>query len=130
MLFDAQPATKTASVLTEATAMTNSTPTLRSVRNMPLPKGITAITARAGRKISTGPTQNSALSALRLVIASFRKSLIVSAMGCSSPCGPTLFGPILDCIRPMTRRSIQMKASWLRITQSRIATTPMSPDTT
>src|SRR4030042_1362132 len=81
LLFDAQPATKTATVLTEATAMTNSTPTLRSVRYMPLPKGITAITARAGIKINTGPAQNNVLSTLRPVIASFRKSLIVSAIG-------------------------------------------------
>src|SRR3990172_11448932 len=92
LLLEAQPATTTAIVLTDDTAITNSPPTLRSARDIPLPKGITANTVRAGRKMRIGAAQNSGLSAWRLVIASLRKSLIVSAMGCRSARGPTLLG--------------------------------------
>jgi hypothetical protein len=38
-------------------------------------------------------------------MSSFIISLSASAIGCSSPCGPTRYGPIRDCIRAANLRS-------------------------
>ena len=130
LLLEDQPAMNTAIVFTEPMAMTNSTPTLRSARTIPSPKGRTAKTTRAGMNMTMGAVQKRSLSACRLVMASLDRSLRASATGCRSPQGPTRLGPRRAWMRPMRRRSIQMKASWLRSIQIRIATTPMRPETT
>ena len=130
LLFEDQPAMKTAMVLMEPIAIRNRTPTFRSAKAIRSPKGMTAKTTIVGMKMATGPAQKMNLSALRGVIGSLRRSLSASATGCSSPLGPTRFGPMRFCIKATTRRSIQMNASTLRITQSRIATIAMTLVTT
>lgn len=43
-------------------------------------------------------------------------SFTPSATGCSSPCGPTVFGPFRSCIYPRILRSIKVKkATAIRI---------------
>src|SRR2546426_12541775 len=121
---------KIAIVFSEPTAMRNSTPTFRSARTMRSPNGITAKTTIVGTNTTIGASQNSTRSALRVVIGSLNRSFSASATGCSSPLRPTRLGPILFCISPTTRRSIQMNASTLSTVQSRIATTPINPETT
>src|SRR3990172_9244463 len=130
LLLEDQPAMNTAMVLVEPMAMMNSTPTLRSASTIPWPKGNTANTTIVGMKMMTGPSQNSSLSALRVVMGSFSSSLKASAIGCRMPVGPTRLGPIRFCISPTTRRSIQMKASTLSTVHNRMASTPISDDTT
>ncbi|HNX20078.1 MAG TPA: hypothetical protein PKG80_07370 [Acidobacteriota bacterium] len=45
------------------------------------------------------------MSALRGMMSSFSSSLRTSAIGCSSPRGPTRFGPGRHCIQAWTFRS-------------------------
>src|SRR5438105_1005622 len=130
LLFDDQPAMKTAIVFSEPTAIRNSTPTFKSASTIRSPKGITANTTMVGTNTTMGASQNSMRSALRVVIGSLNSSFRASATGCSSPLGPTRLGPIRFCIRPTTRRSIQINASTLRMVQRRIASTPINPEMT
>src|SRR3990172_6282181 len=130
LLFEDQPAMKTAGVLMPPTAIRKSTPTFRSASVIFSPKGITANTTSVGMKMITGAAQKRSLSALRVVIASLSTSLRASATGCSRPAGPTRFGATPFCISATTRRSIQMKASTLPTVQSRMATTPIEDETT
>ncbi len=62
------------------------------------PKGITAHTRNDGMKISAGASMNTNFSALAGVRSSLAKSLRTSAMGWSTPRGPTRLGPIRTCM--------------------------------
>ena len=68
-------------------------------------RGTTAQAARAGTRSNTGANKNKNLSDLAGMIISFSNNFKVSAMVWSNPNGPTLFGPILECIYPITLRS-------------------------
>ena len=60
-----------------------------------------------------GARMKTALSAAVGMMSSFSASLIPSAKPCSSPNGPTRFGPTRCCIRATTRRSAQIMTSVL-----------------
>src|SRR5713226_40088 len=66
------------------------------------PKGITAHAASAGIKVSIGAKMNRNLLAPVGTIVSLNMSLMASAIGCSSPIGPTRLGPRRICIQPMS----------------------------
>ena len=61
-------------------------------------KGMTAQAASAGIKSSNGESKKKNRSALSGIITSFSSNLIVSAIDCNVPFGPTRFGPILACM--------------------------------
>ena len=61
---------------------------------------------------------------------SFCINLIASASGCSSPNGPTRFGPSRDCMRPMTRRSTQTLTIATPPMKPTMPAAPSSPETT
>ena len=42
-------------------------------------------------------------------MGSLTSSLIPSAMGCSRPCGPIVFGPFRSCVEPMVFRSRRVR---------------------
>jgi hypothetical protein len=63
--------------------------------------GITDQTNKEGISISIGAVRKMPLLALVGMIISFDTSLSTSAIGCKRPEGPTLIGPILDCINPI-----------------------------
>ena len=65
-------------------------------------KGITAQAANAGAIVSIGAKRNKKLFDFVGLIISLNINLKASAMGCKSPKYPTLFGPILPCIKPIT----------------------------
>ncbi len=67
--------------------------------------GMTAQVASAGISVSSGAMTNRRRLACDGMMTSLNNSLKTSANGCSSPRGPTRFGPTRDCIRPMTLRS-------------------------
>ncbi len=71
----------------------------------PTPKGITGRTRNAETTISTGAIRWTQLSAECGTMSSFVTSLIASAIGWSSPNGPTRFGPIRSWNRPAIFRS-------------------------
>src|SRR5437867_3134444 len=130
LLCDNQPAINIAIVFSEPTAMRNSTPTFRSASTLRSPNGITAKTTIVGTNTTIGASQNSIRSASRVVIGSLNRSFSASATGCSSPAGPTRFGPIRFCISPTTRRSIQMNARTLSTVQSSTPTIPITLEVT
>ena len=68
-------------------------------------RGTTAHAARAGIKSNMGANKNKNLSDLAGMIISLSNNFKVSAMVWSKPNGPTLFGPILECMYPITLRS-------------------------
>ena len=105
LLFDPQPAMKAASTGSPDTAMKKMSPAGRSANTMRGPKGMTAKSSTAGATKKTGAAHMMARSARAGVSASFCSSLTASASGCSSPNGPTRFGPLRACMRPMMRRS-------------------------
>ena len=79
-----------------------------SPRGIEGPMGITAKMIRAGTSDITGARVCTQGLAWEGVMSSLRASLIPSAIGCSSPKGPTRLGPRRTCIRPITRRSVQV----------------------
>ena len=101
----------------ELIASTNSTPTGRSVSCsgtlLPLmltvgPNGMTLKARNAGMAEITGARMYTGRSASAGMMSSFSASLMPSARPCSTPPGPTRFGPTRCCIRATTRRSAQM----------------------
>lgn len=71
--------------------------------------GIIAQPSIAKTNVMTGAIKNKNLFDLYGIIGSFVRSFNASAMGCSKPNGPTVFGPGLSCIAPMTLRSANVK---------------------
>ncbi len=76
---------------------------------MPSANGMTAHAASAGASASIGAMKNSARLAPAGTMISLKISLKTSANGCSSPSGPTRFGPIRTCIQPMILRSASVR---------------------
>ena len=72
---------------------------------MPGSNGTTAQAASAGMMVMTGATKNSSLFAAVGRMISLKISLTASAIGVSSPSGPTRFGPGRICVQPMALRS-------------------------
>ncbi len=86
-------------------AITYSSPALTSASTTPGANGITAHAASAGMMTMTGARKNSTLSACAGVMTSLVISFSASAIGCSSPSGPTRLGPTRMCIQPISLRS-------------------------
>src|SRR6267142_4653474 len=103
--FDAQPATITPYTPIELNARMYSSPALMSASTTSGAKGITAHAASAGVSISTGASRNRPLFALVGTMISFISSFTPSAIGCSSPAGPTRLGPMRIWIQPISLRS-------------------------
>ena len=72
------------------------------------PKGITAAAIMAGTTLSAGASRKRARSTWLGIRSSLKNSLIPSAMGCSSPQGPTRVGPKRTWMRAITFRSTQV----------------------
>ena len=68
-------------------------------------KGITDQTNNEVTSISIGAVRNIHLLACEGIIISLETNFKTSAIGCKRPDGPTLVGPILDCIKPIIFRS-------------------------
>src|ERR1043166_913482 len=69
------------------------------------PNGITAYTISAGTIEMIGAAVKTHRSAFVGVMSSFNINLIASAIGCSTPYGPTRIGPSRDCAHAITLRS-------------------------
>ena len=69
------------------------------------PKGTTAQAASAGMMVITGPRKNRPLLAALGRMISLKISFTASAMGVSSPYGPTRLGPGRTCVKAMPLRS-------------------------
>ena len=69
------------------------------------PNGITAQAASAGMIVMTGPRKNRPLFAAVGTMISLKINLTASAIGCSSPSGPTRFGPGRIWLQPIALRS-------------------------
>src|SRR2546423_3857639 len=92
--FDDQPARIKASTPTLETASTNRTPMLTSVITAQSgPNGTTAMTTNAATTAMYGATKNIQRSAFSGVKSSFTSNFNPSAIGWSSPHGPTRIGP-------------------------------------
>src|ERR1017187_3079133 len=91
------PITPTADI-----ADTYSTPMLIFQIVKPLPKAIGAMAAKHIATTNIGAKLKSNLSAPSGVSPSFNKSFTVSAIACTVPQGPTLFGPNLICMNADT----------------------------
>ena len=63
--------------------------------------GITDQTISDGTNINIGAVRKIPLLAFVGIMISLDTNLSTSAIGCSKPDGPTLIGPILDCIKPI-----------------------------
>ncbi len=74
-----------------------------------MPNGITAQATSARMKVIIGAITNTARFAPDGMIVSFRNSFSPSAIGCSSPNGPTTFGPLRRCIAAITLRSASVR---------------------
>ena len=72
------------------------------------PYGITAQVSSAGMNEITGARMNSGVFASPGYVSSFMMFFTPSATDCSSPCGPTRFGPRRSWMNAQTRRSSQM----------------------
>ena len=73
------------------------------------PKGITAHAASAGISVSIGARMKRNLFAPDGMMSSLNMSFTASAIGCSSPTGPTRFGPMRTCMYPITLRSASVR---------------------
>ncbi len=61
--------------------------------------------ASAGATERIGARRKSPFDASAGITCSFMRSLMASAIGCSTPFQPTRFGPLRTWIQPMTQRS-------------------------
>ena len=86
-------------------AIRNSSPALMLASATSGPKGITTQAASAGMMVITGPRKNSGLLAAVGRMISLKISFTASAIGVSSPKGPTRLGPGRSCVKPMPLRS-------------------------
>ena len=76
------------------------------VRGTAVPEnGTTAKASRAGPSASAGARVKTNRSARRGITSSLMRSFRTSAIGWSSPCGPTRLGPSRTCMNAMTFRS-------------------------
>ncbi len=78
--------------------LTSATPSLTGVSSSPkkvvaAPHGTVAKAAKAAVTLRMGASVKSHLSAPFGLSSSFIRSLMMSASGCSTPCGPTRYGP-------------------------------------
>ena len=80
-----------------------------SASTMPSANGITAHAASAGAIARIGARKNRSGSRPVGTMISLNSSLSTSANGCSSPSGPTRFGPMRTCIQPITLRSASVR---------------------
>lgn len=74
--------------------------------------GITAQASMDRLKVRTGAKRNKNIFAFAGIIGSLCKSFMASAIGCKSPNGPTVLGPIRICIAAITRRSAAQMISY------------------
>ena len=95
---------------------------------MSRPHGNTASIAMPGMNTIGGSGEDQRRRASFGCSTSFWISLIASATGCSSPNGPTRFGPRRTCMRPTTRRSTQMLMIATAPTNERMPSAPSSAD--
>jgi len=86
-------------------AIRNSSPALTLASATSGPKGTTAQAASAGMMVMMGPRKNRPLLAAVGRMISLKISLTASAIGVSSPNGPTRLGPGRICVQPMALRS-------------------------
>ena len=105
LLFEPQPAMNRPTISIDDTARKNSTPVLRSATPMPGANGIVAKISRHGTRKTIGARLKIGRSAASGIRSSFSSSFTPSAIGCSSPCGPTRYGPMRDCSRAANLRS-------------------------
>src|SRR4029450_4876070 len=103
-LSEAEPASTTAWAPIDVTAQTTSSPTLTSAtpslmgsssspkKVVSAPKGTVANATNAGSTDRKGASVKSHLSAPLGRSSSLNSSLRMSAIGCSTPCGPTRYG--------------------------------------
>ena len=84
-----------------------SRPTLTSVPTIaaPGPNGTTANVTSAGITASIGASAKRIWFASAGMNSSLKKSFSTSAIGCSSPSGPTRLGPMRACMWPAILRS-------------------------
>ena len=81
-------------------------PTLMSLITQPSATGMTAQAAIASTTDTSGASTNTPLLALAGMIGSLRMNFRKSANGCSTPQGPTTFGPRRSCTEPQILRSM------------------------
>ena len=72
---------------------------------MPRSNGITAQATRLRVKVRIGATMNTTRLAPLGITVSLMSSFSPSAIGCSSPNGPTTLGPLRSCENASTLRS-------------------------
>jgi hypothetical protein len=89
LLLDPQPAMNSPTISSEEIARKNSTPVSRSATPMPGANGIVAKISRHGIRKTIGASLKTGASAASGITSSLSSSLTPSAIGCSSPCGPT-----------------------------------------
>ena len=96
----------------------NSTPMFRSVSCINVwypatwmagPNGITAIESSAIATARKGANRYSGMLTYDGIMSSLVTSLMTSASGCSSPCGPTRYGPGRTWMCAITFRSTHCK---------------------
>ena len=86
-----------------------STPTFMSEITQPGAQGITAQTIIGRTKLTIGASRNTALSAPAGTTISLTMYLRKSAKLCSSPQGPTTFGPLRSCTAAQILRSAYIR---------------------
>ena len=86
-----------------------SRPTLTSATKMFFAKGSTANAVSAVKVETHGANQKMALSESAGMMSSLSSSFRASAMGCSSPCGPTRMGPRRTWKSASTLRSTSVR---------------------
>lgn len=90
----------------------NSTPRFMLISGWGIGRGVHIVRARVRAKMG-------AIMNMEMEDASGRRGSLVnnftaSAMGCSSPWGPTTFGPLRSCIYPRTFRSTRVRNATAR----------------
>ena len=93
----------------EVIASMYSRPALTLASTTPSTNGTTAQAASAGAMARIGASRNRQLVRARRDDDFLDQQLEPSAIGCSSPSGPTRFGPMRTCIQPMTLRSASVR---------------------
>ena len=80
--------------------------------HLPQPSSLTGITAQAASAnsvVATGASRKTVLSAAAGMTGSLSTNFKRSAKDCSSPKGPTTFGPLRICTAAQTLRSISSR---------------------
>src|SRR5439155_2888194 len=132
---DAHPASTTPYTPIDEQASTSNTATGMSVScsgdSVPKirtdgPNGITENAVNAHTAEMIGAKKYTTLSAARGMMSSLKASFSPSASDCSSPNGPTRFGPGRTCIRATTRPPYQIANRAITTRNANTATTLMS----